>query len=215
MSAQTQQALTLAVEGVADEVEVETVLDDLRLRHFVEYETWPVDVPAAGEQHRALGSAAFRNLPPEDIGPEPGQGSGVGAVNGDCEQRVVHGWHYLSRVAVGGEDRTGDVAGLGRGEEGDNRGDLAGLGGAGEQGRGTEGLYAFGRGPAVSTGPAATDRALPPSAVMVSTTAEPRAVSRPCTTTSAPCRPSSSAAARPMPELAPVTRAPMPSRSRC
>src|SRR6266516_2889950 len=121
MSAQTQQALTLAVEGVADEVEVETVLDDLRLRHFVEYETWPVDVPAAGEQHRALGSAAFRNLPPEDIGPEPGQGSGVGAVNGDCEQRVVHGWHHLSRGGLG-------CAGARKGPGG-SRGGCAGRGG--------------------------------------------------------------------------------------
>src|SRR5690348_8590098 len=61
---------------------------------------------------------------------------------------------------------------------------------------------------------AATNRALPPSAVIVSTTAEPRSASRPCTTISAPCRPSSSAAALPMPEVAPVTRALRPSRSR-
>ncbi len=32
-------------------------------------------------------------------------------------------------AAVGGEDRAGDVAGLGRGEEGDDLGDLARLGG--------------------------------------------------------------------------------------
>src|SRR5580700_1676244 len=61
---------------------------------------------------------------------------------------------------------------------------------------------------------AATKRALPPAAVIVSTTAEPRSASRPCTTISAPCRPSSSAAALPIPEVAPVTRALMPSRSR-
>jgi len=42
-------------------------------------------------------------------------------------------------AAVGGEDRAGDVAGLGRGEEGDDLGDLARLGGTGEQGRGSEG----------------------------------------------------------------------------
>jgi hypothetical protein len=63
-----------------------TVLGDLRFRHLVEYETWPADVPAAGELHRALGRAAFRNLPTQNIGPEPGQGSGIGAVNGDGEQ---------------------------------------------------------------------------------------------------------------------------------
>ena len=62
---------------------------------------------------------------------------------------------------------------------------------------------------------AATNRALPPSAVMWPTTANPRPASRPCTMTSAPCRASSSAAALPMPEVAPVTRALMPSRSRC
>src|SRR5580693_5385112 len=62
---------------------------------------------------------------------------------------------------------------------------------------------------------AAMKRALPPPAVMASTTAAPRAESRPCTRTSAPCRASASADARPMPEVAPVTRALMPSRSRC
>src|ERR1700722_12225699 len=83
--AQAQQALGLGPEGVADEVEVEAVLDDFRFRDLVEYETWLADVPAAGEQHRPLGRAACRNLPPKDIGPELGQGRGVGAVNGDCE----------------------------------------------------------------------------------------------------------------------------------
>src|SRR5579859_5419706 len=51
-------------------------------------------------------------------------------------------------AAVGGEDRAGDVAGPGRGEEGDDLGDLARLGGAGEQGGGAEGLDAVGRGSA-------------------------------------------------------------------
>src|SRR5690348_15928289 len=37
-------------------------------------------------------------------------------------------------AAVGSDDRAGDVAGLGRGEEGDHAGDLAGLGGPGQQG---------------------------------------------------------------------------------
>src|SRR5580704_6060577 len=62
---------------------------------------------------------------------------------------------------------------------------------------------------------AATKRALPPSAVTASTTASPRAASRPCTTTSAPCLPNSSATALPIPEVAPVTSARMPTRSRC
>src|SRR6266851_352302 len=53
---------------------------------------------------------------------------------------------------------------------------------------------------------AATNRALPPAAVMESITAEPRAASRPCTTTSAPCRPSFSAAARRMPDLTQVAQ---------
>jgi hypothetical protein len=51
-------------------------------------------------------------------------------------------------AAVYGEDRAGDVAGPGRGEEGDDVGDLAGLGGAGEQCCGTESLGPVGRGPA-------------------------------------------------------------------
>ncbi len=53
-------------------------------------------------------------------------------------------------AAVSGDDRAGDVAGLGRGEEGDHAGDLAGVGGPGQQGRGAEGLDAFGGG---SVGP--------------------------------------------------------------
>ena len=40
-------------------------------------------------------------------------------------------------------------------------------------------------------------------------------VRRPCTTRSAPCRASSSAVALPIPEVAPVTSAVRPSRSRC
>src|SRR5580693_2060472 len=62
---------------------------------------------------------------------------------------------------------------------------------------------------------AAAKRALPPSAVMASTTAWPRTRSRPCTMTSAPCRASCLATAVPMPEVAPVTSALRPSRSRC
>jgi hypothetical protein len=37
-----------------------------------------------------LGSGVFRNLPPEDIGAQLGQGRSVAAVNGDCEQRIAH-----------------------------------------------------------------------------------------------------------------------------
>src|SRR3984957_5377658 len=50
-------------------------------------------------------------------------------------------------AAVGGENRAGDVAGLRRGEERDDFGDLTRPGGTGEQGRGAEGLDAFGRCP--------------------------------------------------------------------
>jgi hypothetical protein len=95
-----------------------------------------------------LGSGVFGNLPPEDIRPEPGQSRGVGAVNRDCDQRIAHVGIPLppgldgGTAAVGGDDRPGDVAGLGRGEEGDDPGDLAGLGGPGQQGRGAEGLDA-------------------------------------------------------------------------
>ena len=74
LGAQAQQALGLGVEGVADEVEVQAVLDGLRLRHLVERDTWPAGVAVAGEQDHVLGSGVFGNLPPEDIGPEPGQG---------------------------------------------------------------------------------------------------------------------------------------------
>src|SRR5579859_6649582 len=37
-----------------------------------------------------LGSGVFGNLPAEDIGPEPGQSQGVGAVKGDSDQRIAH-----------------------------------------------------------------------------------------------------------------------------
>ena len=60
-----------------------------------------------------------------------------------------------SSAAVGGDDRAGDVAGFGRGKEGDHAGDLAGLGGPGQQGRGAEGLDAARAAPLVWTGPAA------------------------------------------------------------
>src|SRR5580700_6528536 len=50
-------------------------------------------------------------------------------------------------AAVGGDDRAGDVAGFRGGEEGDDPGDLAGLGGPGQQGRGAEGRDAVGGGP--------------------------------------------------------------------
>src|SRR6266851_2920994 len=56
--------------------------------------------------------------------------------------RVVAAWppgSYGGAPAVGGDDRAGDVAGPRGGEEGDDLGDLAGLGGAGEQGGGAEG----------------------------------------------------------------------------
>jgi hypothetical protein len=67
--------------------------------------------------------------------------------------------------------------------------------------------------PGVLLRSAATKRALPPSALMASATAVPRA-SRPCTMTSAPCRASGWAAALPIPDVAPVTSARRPSRSR-
>jgi hypothetical protein len=51
VGAQAQQALGLAVEGVADEVEVDTVLDDLGLRDLIEDDAWLGGVPAGGEQH--------------------------------------------------------------------------------------------------------------------------------------------------------------------
>lgn len=85
LGAQAQQARGLGVEGAADEVEVEAVLDGPRPGHLVEYDAWRAGVPVAGEQHRLPGIGVFCNLPSEDIGPEPGQGSGVSAVNGDCE----------------------------------------------------------------------------------------------------------------------------------
>ena len=97
LGAQAQQSFGLGVEGVADDVEVQAVLDGLRLRHLIERDMWPAGVAVAGEEDRALGSGVFGNLTPEDIGPEPGQGSGVGAVKGDCEQRIGHDWYSLSR----------------------------------------------------------------------------------------------------------------------
>src|SRR5450755_222796 len=67
--------------------------------------------------------------------------------------------------------------------------------------------------PGVLLRSAATKRASPPSALMASATAVPRA-SRPGTMTSAPCRASCWAAALPIPDVAPVTSARRPSRSR-
>src|SRR6266851_8964738 len=126
-------------------------------------------------------------------------------------------------AAVGGEDRAGDVAGLGGGEEDDHAGDLIGLGGAGHEGGRAGGLghAAEPACPARSSSwagsprSAAAKRAVPPAAVMAPATAPPRAGSRPCTMTTAPCRPSCTAAAWPIPDVAPVTRAVRPWRSRC
>src|SRR6266705_5922390 len=61
---------------------------------------------------------------------------------------------------------------------------------------------------------APTKRARPPAAVIASTVSVPRAASRPWTMTSAPSRASCKATARPMPDVAPVTRAVWPWRSR-
>src|ERR1700720_2877452 len=108
--AQAQQALGLGFEGVGDEVEVEAVLDGLRLRHLVERDGWPAGAAVAGEQDCVLGRGVSGNLPPQDIGPEPGQGGGVGAVKGDCEQRSAHGWYFLSRVGIGYTGSRGQMA---------------------------------------------------------------------------------------------------------
>jgi hypothetical protein len=56
---------------------------------------------------------------------------------GRCKE--VSGWSDGGAAAVGGDDRAGDVAGLRGGEEGDDVGDLPGLGGAAEQGGAAEG----------------------------------------------------------------------------
>jgi aryl-alcohol dehydrogenase-like predicted oxidoreductase len=102
---QAQQALGLALEGVTDEVQVQAVLDHLRLRDLVKYDGWLAGVPRAGEHHGVLGSRPFCHLPPEDIGPEPGQDSRVGAVEGDRVQRVVHDGHHLCEWALGSDVR--------------------------------------------------------------------------------------------------------------
>jgi hypothetical protein len=80
LGAQAQQALGLGVEGIADDVKVQAVLDGLRLRHLVEHDAWSAGV--AGEQDRLLGGRVVGNRASEDIGPEPGQGSGIGTVEG-------------------------------------------------------------------------------------------------------------------------------------
>src|SRR5271169_15688 len=90
LGAQARQALGLGVEGVADDIEVQAVLDGLRLRHLVERDTWPAGAAVAGEQDHVLRSGVSGDLPPEDIGPEPGHSRGVGAVNRDGEQRIAH-----------------------------------------------------------------------------------------------------------------------------
>ncbi len=60
---------------------------------------------------------------------------------------------------------------------------------------------------------AATKRALPPAASISATVSAPRAASRPLMTTSAPSAASWFATSRPMPEVAPVTNAFLPSNS--
>src|SRR4051794_18760421 len=61
---------------------------------------------------------------------------------------------------------------------------------------------------------APTNRAEPPPFSISATTATPRVTSRPCTTTVAPCAANCTAAACPIPDVAPVTSATSPSRSR-
>src|SRR6478672_3303617 len=58
---------------------------------------------------------------------------------------------------------------------------------------------------------AAMNRALPPAFSISLTVLAPRSALRPCTITSAPSRASSSAIARPLPAVAPVTSAVLPS----
>jgi hypothetical protein len=107
---QAQQSLGLGAEGIGDDIEVHAVLDGLRLRHLLEGDTWPAGVAVTGEQDRVLGSGVFGNLPPQDIGPEPGQDSGIGAVKGDCEQRIAYGWHLLLGVGIGYPGSRGQMA---------------------------------------------------------------------------------------------------------
>src|ERR1700722_20326837 len=61
---------------------------------------------------------------------------------------------------------------------------------------------------------APTNRAEPPPFSISATTAAPRSASRLCTMTVAPCAASCIAAALPIPDVAPVTSATLPSRSR-
>ncbi len=78
--------------------------------------------------------------------PYEAYGHGLGDLPGDQIELVagVPGSDG-GTAAVSGDDRAGDVAGFGRGEEGDHAGELAGLSGPGQQGRGAMPTELFGR----------------------------------------------------------------------
>src|SRR3984957_6124868 len=70
---EAQQAFGLGLEGVAEDVEVDPVLDDFRLGHLVEDDPRAAGRPV-GEQGRMLRSRVLCDLQAEDVSPEPGQG---------------------------------------------------------------------------------------------------------------------------------------------
>src|SRR6202023_3437503 len=119
----------------------------------------------AGGDAGRLGRGAGVDGPAERGGPEGRELARVSAVDAQGEQRDGHelllwvewpGSGQPSRppsimarldgraAAVSGQDRAGDVAGLRRGEEADQPGDLLRAGGAAHRGGGTEGGGALG-----------------------------------------------------------------------
>src|SRR5260221_62774 len=89
------EALGLGLEGVADQVKVEAVLDDLRLWYPVEGEARAADGLVAGEQDGVLGGSVSCDLPTKHGTPEPGQFAGGVAVDGDAEEGVAHPQSFL------------------------------------------------------------------------------------------------------------------------
>src|SRR6202035_1506435 len=90
LSPEADQALVLGAEAFSNEVEVETILDNLLLGHLVKRQAWSALGVVGGEQDGVLGGGSLCHLPAEDGAPELSQRSGVSAVDRDSEESGAH-----------------------------------------------------------------------------------------------------------------------------
>jgi hypothetical protein len=90
LGAEAEEPAGLGLELGGDEVEMNSVLHRLRFGHLVEREAGPVDGRVINEHDRVLSGWVLGYLAPEDLGPEPGDGGGVDAIDGDAEEGVGH-----------------------------------------------------------------------------------------------------------------------------